>query len=111
MLLQAPNPGLLCLKDFTSILTMRPDAKAEILGALREIYDGHYIRRLGSDGGRELAAQYADVIFSRHSSFDDGQEFYADVKRRLAEYGREPEHLKIIPAAAKMITPANTLDV
>jgi hypothetical protein len=45
---------MLCLKDFTSILTMRPDAKAEILGVLREIYDGHYVRRLGTDGGREL---------------------------------------------------------
>ena len=33
---------------------MRPDAKAEILGVLREIYDGHYVRRLGTDGGREL---------------------------------------------------------
>jgi hypothetical protein len=54
LLRQVSNPGLLCLKDFTSILTMRPDAKAEILGVLREIYDGHYVRRLGSDGGREL---------------------------------------------------------
>ena len=54
MLRQVSNPGLLCLKDFTSILTMRPDAKAEILSALREIYDGHYVRRLGTDGGREL---------------------------------------------------------
>ena len=54
LLRQVSDPGLLCLKDFTSILTMRPDAKAEILGVLREIYDGHYVRRLGTDGGREL---------------------------------------------------------
>ncbi len=54
LLRQVSNPGLLCLKDFTSILTMRPDAKAEILGALREVYDGHYVRQLGTDGGREL---------------------------------------------------------
>jgi hypothetical protein len=54
LLKQVSNPGILCLKDFTSILTMRPDAKAEILGVLREIYDGHYVRRLGTDGGREL---------------------------------------------------------
>ncbi len=52
-----------------------------------------------SDGGRELAAKYADVIFSRHSAFDDGQAFYADVKRRLARYGRASDDLKIIPAA------------
>jgi hypothetical protein len=36
------------------MLTMRPDAKTEILGVMREIYDGHYVRRLGTDGGREL---------------------------------------------------------
>src|SRR6185369_4185840 len=52
-----------------------------------------------SDGGRELAAEQADVIFSRHSGFADGQAFFADVKRRLATYGRRHEDLKIIPAA------------
>src|SRR4029079_13853088 len=35
-----------------------------------------------SDGARELAAKHADVIFSRHSGFADGQAFYADVKGR-----------------------------
>ena len=43
-----------------------------------------------SDGGRELAAAQADVIFSRHSGLHDGQAFYADVKGRLARYGRQP---------------------
>jgi hypothetical protein len=33
---------------------MRPDAKAESLAALREIFDGAWTRRLGTDGGREL---------------------------------------------------------
>jgi FMN-dependent oxidoreductase (nitrilotriacetate monooxygenase family) len=56
-----------------------------------------------SDGGRELAAAQADVIFSRHSGFQDGQQFYADVKRRLAKYGRVHEDLKIIPAAVAVI--------
>ena len=32
--------GILALKDFGSILTLRPDAKNEALGALRELYDG-----------------------------------------------------------------------
>ncbi|MEO6123225.1 MAG: NtaA/DmoA family FMN-dependent monooxygenase [Ilumatobacteraceae bacterium] len=52
-----------------------------------------------SDGGRELAAEQADVIFSRHSGYDDGRRFYTDVKRRLATYGRADDDLKIIPAA------------
>lgn len=46
--------GILILKDFGSILNMRPDVKAEALAALREIYDGKWTRHLGTDGGRTL---------------------------------------------------------
>jgi len=52
-----------------------------------------------SDEGREFAAQDADCIFSRHGTLAEGQRFYADVKGRLARYGRRPEALKILPAA------------
>jgi FMN-dependent oxidoreductase (nitrilotriacetate monooxygenase family) len=52
-----------------------------------------------SDGGRELAAQTSDGIFSRHSRLADGQAFYRDVKSRLARYGRRPDEMKILPAA------------
>ena len=54
LLRQVSNPGLLCLKDFTSILTMRQEQKAELLSALREIYDGYWTRHIGADGGRTL---------------------------------------------------------
>lgn len=56
-----------------------------------------------SDGGRELAARDADVIFSRHSTYGAGQRFYADVKGRLARFGRRPEDLRIIPAAVAVL--------
>jgi hypothetical protein len=46
--------GIIVAKDFGSILSMRPDAKAEVLGALREVYDGEYTRRVGTEGGRQL---------------------------------------------------------
>jgi alkanesulfonate monooxygenase SsuD/methylene tetrahydromethanopterin reductase-like flavin-dependent oxidoreductase (luciferase family) len=52
-----------------------------------------------SDEGREFAASSADAIFSRHGTMEDGQKFYADVKGRLARYGRTPDQLKILPAA------------
>jgi FMN-dependent oxidoreductase (nitrilotriacetate monooxygenase family) len=52
-----------------------------------------------SDEGREFAASSADAIFTRHGTLEAGQAFYADVKRRLAAYGREPDDLKILPAA------------
>ena len=56
-----------------------------------------------SDAGRELAARHADVVFSRHSSYDDGRAFYTDVKQRLARHGRTPDQLKIIPAAVAVL--------
>jgi len=52
-----------------------------------------------SPEGREFAASTADAIFSRHGTLEAGQEFYADVKGRLAKYGRRPDDLKILPAA------------
>ncbi len=52
-----------------------------------------------SDEGREFAASTADAIFSRHSTLDEGKAFFADVKGRLARYGRRPDQLLILPAA------------
>ncbi|WP_433528139.1 NtaA/DmoA family FMN-dependent monooxygenase [Micromonospora sp. CA-263727] len=50
-----------------------------------------------SPEGREFAAGSADAIFSRHGTLEDGQEFYRDVKSRLARHGRAADELKIIP--------------
>jgi len=52
-----------------------------------------------SDEGRDFAAASADAIFSRHSTLAEGQPFYADVKGRLAKFGRTPDQLLILPAA------------
>jgi Bifunctional DNA primase/polymerase, N-terminal len=55
LLRQIGDFGIIVCKDFGSILSMRPDAKAEVLAALREVYDGAWTRHLGSDGGRTLS--------------------------------------------------------
>ncbi len=46
--------GLLVVKDVTSLLSMSGDRRAEVLGALREVYDGRWSRNVGADGGRTL---------------------------------------------------------
>jgi hypothetical protein len=46
--------GVLLLKDFTSIIDMHRDARAEVLAALREVYDGRWDRSVGAEGGRTL---------------------------------------------------------
>ncbi|MFJ5112369.1 NtaA/DmoA family FMN-dependent monooxygenase [Streptomyces sp. NPDC088551] len=53
-----------------------------------------------SDEGREFAASSADAIFSRYATLKEGQAFYADVKGRLARYGRTHDQLLILPAAS-----------
>lgn len=50
-----------------------------------------------SPEGREFAASAADVVFTRHGTLEAGRAFSADVKGRLARYGRAPEDLKIMP--------------
>jgi hypothetical protein len=54
LLRQIGDFGIIALKDFGSVLS-RPDAKAEVLAALREIYDGAWTRHLGTDGGKSLS--------------------------------------------------------
>ncbi|MCO8270276.1 NtaA/DmoA family FMN-dependent monooxygenase [Actinoplanes sp. TRM 88003] len=61
-----------------------------------------------SDAGREFAAATADAIFSRHGTLEDGQKFYADVKGRLAKYGREHNELLVLPAATFVLGDTDT---
>ncbi len=56
-----------------------------------------------SSEGREFAASSADVIFTRHSGPEAGRAFYADVKGRLAAYGRRPDDLKIMPGVTVVL--------
>jgi len=53
-----------------------------------------------SDEGRDLAARYADAIFSPFADLQSGRTFYADIKQRLAGFGRGADELKILPGAS-----------
>ncbi|MDP7737242.1 NtaA/DmoA family FMN-dependent monooxygenase [Mycobacterium paragordonae] len=56
-----------------------------------------------SDEGRSFGARYADALFTLHGSLEDGQRYYADVKGRAQSYGRDPNQLKVFPAATFVI--------
>ncbi|MEU5459179.1 NtaA/DmoA family FMN-dependent monooxygenase [Streptomyces globisporus] len=56
-----------------------------------------------SSEGREFAASAADIIFTRHGTLEAGRDFYADVKGRLAAYGREADSLKIMPGVTVIV--------
>ncbi|SED12045.1 FMN-dependent oxidoreductase, nitrilotriacetate monooxygenase family [Streptomyces sp. 3213] len=66
---------------------------------------GHpVVIQAGDSGeGREFAARSADVIFTRHGTLEDGRALYADVKARLAKYGRSADDLKIMPGVTVVL--------
>ncbi|MET0264025.1 MAG: LLM class flavin-dependent oxidoreductase, partial [Duganella sp.] len=51
----------------------------------------------GSEAGRDLAAATAEVVFTAQPTLARAQDFYRDIKRRVADKGRKPESLKIMP--------------
>jgi FMN-dependent oxidoreductase (nitrilotriacetate monooxygenase family) len=57
----------------------------------------------GSEPGRELAAETADMVYSVQSDLASAQAFYGDLKGRMAKYGRDPESLKIMPGVYTII--------
>ncbi len=91
------------INDASAGAFARHDAHFDIVGQFnvpRSPQGRPVIFQAGDSGeGREFAAATADAIFSRHSTFEAGKTFYADVKGRLARYGRTPRDLLVFPAA------------
>jgi alkanesulfonate monooxygenase len=56
-----------------------------------------------SEPGKALAARTAEVVFTAQQTLANAQAFYADVKGRLAGYGRRPEQLKVMPGISPVI--------
>lgn len=56
-----------------------------------------------SDEGRAFGARHADAMFTLHGSLEAGQRYTADVKGRAAAAGRNPNELKVFPAATFLL--------
>ncbi|MEU6131800.1 LLM class flavin-dependent oxidoreductase [Saccharopolyspora sp. NPDC047091] len=56
-----------------------------------------------SNPGRAFAARYAEAIFAAQQRLEDAQVYYRDVKKRTADAGRDPEHVKILPGISPFI--------
>ncbi|WP_158744511.1 LLM class flavin-dependent oxidoreductase [Acidisphaera sp. L21] len=51
----------------------------------------------GSPAGIELAAQSAEVVFTRTMDFTRNKAFYDALKGQMARFGRAPDKLKVMP--------------
>ncbi|NUT37590.1 MAG: LLM class flavin-dependent oxidoreductase [Hamadaea sp.] len=56
-----------------------------------------------SEDGKELAARYAEAVFTAQQTLAEAQAFYRDLKRRAAEAGRDPDTIKILPGIVPAI--------
>lgn len=122
--------GILLCKDFGSVLSMHRDARAQVLAALREIYDGEWTRHVGTDGGKTLSwsgkvgllGGCTPTIDRHHAVMGAmGQRFVlfrmgesgnaeAQAKRALAHAGKEAEMRQEFAHAVKELF-ANGLGV
>jgi FMN-dependent oxidoreductase (nitrilotriacetate monooxygenase family) len=56
-----------------------------------------------SPQGRDLAARYAEAIFTVQNTFEEAQAFYAEMKQRAARFGRNPEDVLILPGLLPIV--------
>lgn len=56
-----------------------------------------------SEAGKEVAAATAEVVFAPGGTLEEGQALYADIKSRLAKYGRSLDDIKILPGLMPII--------
>jgi FMN-dependent oxidoreductase (nitrilotriacetate monooxygenase family) len=56
-----------------------------------------------SEDGKRLAARYAEAVFTAQQTLEDAQAFYADLKLRTRQAGRDPESIKILPGIVPVI--------
>ena len=74
-LIKRLNGKILALKDFTSVITMHHDQRSEVLGQLREIYDGRYRKCFGTgqdtkwEGKLGIIAGVTPIIDTHYAIF------------------------------------------
>ncbi|GGN95184.1 monooxygenase [Actinoplanes lobatus] len=56
-----------------------------------------------SEEGRNLAAHVAEGIYAPGGDLSSAQEYYADIKRRAREVGRDPDHVLIFLGAQPVL--------
>jgi N-acetyl-S-(2-succino)cysteine monooxygenase len=56
-----------------------------------------------SDDGIELAARYAEAIFSPHLTIEAAKPYYDKLKSRMKTLGRDPDHCKVLPGLSVIV--------
>jgi FMN-dependent oxidoreductase (nitrilotriacetate monooxygenase family) len=62
-----------------------------------------YVQAGSSNDGRAFAARNAEAIFTAHQTIGDATAFYDDIKSRARQFGRNPDHVKILPGISPFL--------
>ncbi len=62
-----------------------------------------FVQAGNSETGREFAAKVAEITYCSAQSLEVAQAYYADVKGRMAKYGRAEDQLKITPGLSVVV--------
>ncbi|MET7695529.1 NtaA/DmoA family FMN-dependent monooxygenase [Streptomyces sp. NPDC005483] len=52
-----------------------------------------------SPDGQDLAARWAEVVFTVQQTLEGAQAYYRGLKKQVADHGRHPEQVKVLPGA------------
>ena len=88
-----------------------PDHRGEFfsvrgpLNVSRPIQGHPVIAQAGSSPeGLDFATSVADVLFIKElPDLEVAQQFYADIKERVASHGRDPDHVKVLPGLCAIL--------
>lgn len=84
-LLPKINGKILMMKDWTSILSMQRDAKGEVMGQLREIYDGS-VKKVYGNGKVASWTGKVSILAASTQAVDLNQQQYTHLGERFLNY-------------------------
>jgi FMN-dependent oxidoreductase (nitrilotriacetate monooxygenase family) len=61
-----------------------------------------------SDSGKRFAARYAEAVFTAHLEKSTAKAFYSDLKALVAEFGRNPDDVIVLPGFSPIIGSTET---
>jgi FMN-dependent oxidoreductase (nitrilotriacetate monooxygenase family) len=56
-----------------------------------------------SEDGRAFAANHAEAVFTAQQTLEEARSFYADIKRRAAAAGRDPDGVLVLPGIVPVL--------
>ena len=101
LLHKMPPGSIMVFKDFTSMLSKNRDARAEILGQLREIYDKEYTKRTGTGDDITWRGKIGAIAGATEIIYDYQEDFSAMGDRFIMYSMDQPDRRKLLDFVMK----------